>query len=251
MRRISIALGVVLILQVVGGLAPQSASAYSFMGWAWTEPQNIQYRIDTSGGANSTPSWLVSAVHQAAGEWSSSPTPLAVTQGNNDMWVSTYSAYDGAGGWGGCDDWEGSTCYHGFIQFNLSGCYSYNGSTRCGPRSSTPDVNNSMALHEFGHVFGLNHSSVTSAVMYPSPNAQAPQPDDINGINALYHYNPNGSGDGCLTILTLERTVNNFGGTSADDATANPIGFAKAVALTALNYANAAVGKTQRVNHPC
>jgi hypothetical protein len=56
----------------------------------------------------------------------------------------------------------------------------------------------SVALHEFGHALGLNHTGDGSAVMfasYPS-GAQKRQPtaDDIDGLNAIY-----GSGEATLT----------------------------------------------------
>jgi len=48
----------------------------------------------------------------------------------------------------------------------------------------------SVALHEFGHALGLNHSADGSAVMYASYPSGAqkrqPTPDDIQGLNAIY-----------------------------------------------------------------
>ena len=46
-----------------------------------------------------------------------------------------------------------------------------------------------IAVHEFGHTLGLDHSSVQSAIMYPSytPGMAANlDQDDINGIRAIY-----------------------------------------------------------------
>lgn len=47
----------------------------------------------------------------------------------------------------------------------------------------------SVALHEIGHLLGLEHSSVKDAIMYPSISdgmAKDLHGDDIQGINALY-----------------------------------------------------------------
>jgi len=44
----------------------------------------------------------------------------------------------------------------------------------------------STLLHELGHTIGLDHSSVSGAIMYPSlNNSSALQSDDIAGMNAL------------------------------------------------------------------
>jgi hypothetical protein len=51
-----------------------------------------------------------------------------------------------------------------------------------------------VAVHEFGHTLGLNHSDVEEAIMYPSlssynPNFKLSQ-DDIDGIQSVYGKRP-------------------------------------------------------------
>ncbi len=51
-----------------------------------------------------------------------------------------------------------------------------------------------VALHEIGHILGLQHSTVTGAVMFASVSSNSTlrvlQPDDIAGIRGLYPYPP-------------------------------------------------------------
>ncbi|KAE8697518.1 putative Squamosa promoter-binding-like protein 10 [Hibiscus syriacus] len=53
----------------------------------------------------------------------------------------------------------------------------------------------SVALHEIGHLLGLAHSPVKSAVMYPSLKPREKKVDlsmdDIQGVQSLYGSNPN------------------------------------------------------------
>lgn len=64
----------------------------------------------------------------------------------------------------------------------------------------------SVAVHEIGHLLGLEHSAVQDAIMYPSISAltakQSLSADDIAGAQALYGVNPNptpGTGTGTGT----------------------------------------------------
>ena len=67
-----------------------------------------------------------------------------------------------------------------------------------------------VAMHEFGHALGLNESSVSSAVEYPTYTGQKTglASDDIAGIRSIYSangprtpdaYNTNGSSNGTLS----------------------------------------------------
>ena len=60
-----------------------------------------------------------------------------------------------------------------------------------------------VALHEAGHMLGLHHSAIPSAIMNPSEGLGAPRtltPDEIAGINAVYGTNgPGGSITGRIT----------------------------------------------------
>jgi hypothetical protein len=78
----------------------------------------------------------------------------------------------------------------------------------------------SVALHEFGHALGLNHSAQASAVMFASYPAgsdkRTPAADDIAGITAIY----GSSGGGSTPTNTPTNTP--AGGTSTPTNTPTP-----------------------------
>jgi hypothetical protein len=66
------------------------------------------------------------------------------------------------------------------------------------------------ATHEFGHALGMGHTSVATATMYPTmswcSNAwQSLDPDDLNGIEALY---PGGSANTSPTVAITGPAAN-------------------------------------------
>ncbi|XP_071944794.1 matrix metalloproteinase-17-like [Antedon mediterranea] len=68
-----------------------------------------------------------------------------------------------------------------------------------------------VAVHEFGHSLGLNHSTDATAVMYPyypvySPNLQLSQ-DDIDGIQYVYGSNPDAVADSTTPTVPDSTTI--------------------------------------------
>ncbi len=82
--------------------------------------------------------------------------------------------------------------------FSPAGLY-INGS----PNNQARDIEGT-ALHEMGHVLGLHHSGIVSAIMVPGVEQEFPKrtllPDDIAGVSAVYGVNvPGGSMSGKIT----------------------------------------------------
>ncbi|CAI9109665.1 OLC1v1009527C1 [Oldenlandia corymbosa var. corymbosa] len=78
----------------------------------------------------------------------------------------------------------------------------------------------SVAVHEIGHLLGLAHSTVESAIMYPNESPYTftrkvdLTKDDIDGIQQLYGANPNfkpGPNSGSSSWSTLMETRKSFG----------------------------------------
>src|ERR1700736_478699 len=84
--------------------------------------------------------------------------------------------------------YSGSTMAEGDIVFNTAWAWdSYRGSLR-----SSPDIQR-VALHEMGHLLGMAHSTLNSAIMYAYiNNSYQLTADDIAGIQSLYGA-PSGS----------------------------------------------------------
>jgi hypothetical protein len=77
----------------------------------------------------------------------------------------------------------------------------------------------SVALHEFGHALGLNHSGDGSAVMFPSytagTNKRTPSADDVAGLTAIY-------GGGGSTPTKTPTPAGTPGGTATNTPSATP-----------------------------
>lgn len=87
------------------------------------------------------------------------------------------------------------------VAFNLS----YNYTTPAQGSCSSEIYLDSVVTHEVGHVIGLAHSNVSSALMYPSVsycNDKMLSSDDISGRNALYNCTLVEGGGGCQAAGT-------------------------------------------------
>lgn len=94
--------------------------------------------------------------------------------------ADTYSAQDGL---------AGKTTYQcqWFDPGQMAEFHSYGNTSAYDDATGDYTAIKNVSLHEFGHGLALGHSNVTTAVMWKYVNwVTTPQPDDINGLNALY-----------------------------------------------------------------
>jgi hypothetical protein len=183
-----------------------SLDAYVLLGQAWPDGSVVMHlQLGSSGGSliDGSTSWGKSA-ESALAEWNSyvrrvqfqvvrdSTAPTGDGNGtNNVFWSSSiYGRAFGSSTLAVTTNWSrGTTRTEADVIFNNDAKWSWN-SYSGAPRASLIDFRR-VALHEFGHVLGLNHpdqagQSVVS-IMHSSIDAiDRVQPDDIAGVTVLY-----------------------------------------------------------------
>lgn len=209
-----------LTLAAVFAHAPD-ARAYKAMGIKWPDAKMpIAWSLDVDGADNITTSADNDEVKRAVKAWQDvdcskltfgTPSVLAANQQNATgdginkvYWFEGRTDCRNQAGQplnplpAGC--WEygtatlgvttpkysGGQIFDADIEFNGQ---DYNWSTGQGSYCSNCTDTFSIALHEFGHFFGLDHSSTNNAIMfasYPGSPKQTLHSDDVAGICAIY-----------------------------------------------------------------
>ncbi|XP_060959013.1 metalloendoproteinase 3-MMP-like [Cannabis sativa] len=138
---------------------------------------------------NGTPTEAVSAVGRAFNTWASNTQFTFFEAQNNEKADITVSFERRNHGDGDPFDGAGGTLAHAFSPPDGRVHFDAEESWAIGPVAEAYDVE-TVALHEIGHILGLQHSSVEGAIMYPEIGAgitKGLHGDDIQGINALYN----------------------------------------------------------------
>ena len=181
---------------------------YATTGGSWSHPERISYSIVPDGTSiGGTPSTLVQSMLSKYGNWdwlNGIRQSAAAWQAAAKVNLS-FSSWDN-GAPLSSDGYQQGDSHFGDIRIGgaplaagvLALCYAtppYNGGTLAGdivfninqPWNSTFDIT-TVAVHEFGHALGLDHSGLTSAVMYAVYNQTKTSltSDDVLGVQAIY-----------------------------------------------------------------
>jgi hypothetical protein len=182
------------LVLLTGGAAPRG---YVVSGHTWAIKQ-VPYYINPSNGDVSQ-SAAIAAIEYGANGWAAQSNAdisfyyMGTTNGssiqnngknevffrpdsNGSTFANTYWWYDGTGHLVDAD-----------IEFWDGGFTFFTGTSGCSSGEYLEDA----SMHEFGHALGLQHSSVTTATMYPtlpkcSMTWRTLDPDDLAGVEALY-----------------------------------------------------------------
>ena len=216
---------------VVASMVATSASAYSLLSPArrWFNSQTpVSVRVDNGGIASVTggdPDGGVTATVSAIQNWNSggvnvvtsSSANVSYSQGDGQSDIlfsdplnvctgtclaATLTGYYTTSTTGTCGGLTVAKITDADVSFNLS----YNWTTVAQGSCSSEVYLESVATHEVGHVIGLGHSGVSSALMAPTVSYCNNKPlasDDLSGRNALYNCTLNeGGGGGCFSAGT-------------------------------------------------
>ncbi|KAL1828346.1 hypothetical protein ACET3Z_006758 [Daucus carota] len=151
---------------------------------------NLSYKFE-----NNTPADAASAISRAFDKWASA-THFTFTRIENDTLASSNSTSDITIGFHSRDHGDGfpfdgpygilghaSPPTRGSLHLDADEPWSI------GPMAGHIDLE-TVALHEIGHLLGLEHSSVEGAIMFPSVADNMTKDlhgDDVQGIKELYH----------------------------------------------------------------
>lgn len=198
-RRIK-SLGLTIALTTGLAATPITAEAYQLIGRVWTSTSTAKVPYALSSGL---PLELRNAVSQANQKWNALPgstlkTGALVVTSNVDLYASaqlTVAYRDTEAAYGvyapAVTSYVSTSSNRAHIDFSnkWSWSTSFNQSAKIADTAS-------VAVHEFGHAYGLNHMDVApgpysatqiAAVMNPNYQVKrTPNSDDAAGIAALY-----------------------------------------------------------------
>ncbi|KAH8202516.1 hypothetical protein TruAng_003324 [Truncatella angustata] len=161
-------------------IGPPNKVGFSLLGGKW-DTNELSYRFDSHARALT---WQETrqAVTDAFTQWSN-VTPLTFQEVPEGVVTRIFIRFvSGIHGDGFPFDGPGNVLAHAFgPDTNFAGGTHFDDT-----ETWTSNFLSTIALHEFGHALGLDHSLLPNSVMFAFPTQPILQPDDIAGIQALY-----------------------------------------------------------------
>ncbi len=176
-KTIALTLCMVLFLSLTN-----SASAYQFIGFKWNTTA-IHYYYDNFVGSRA-----IQFFSQGATAWNAANVDATISYGGGNFVYCAVAQYPDV-------EWDGmvSTSWDPWFYVASQSLILNKSATSTWENDGALK---SVVVHEFGHVYGLADNGITRTIMngytwgtnsrYGGYSLTAPQPDDINGVNAIY-----------------------------------------------------------------
>ena len=191
------------VLLVLNLLLPWEGQAYNFTGskWTLTTGASVPYKVNTTLSADLPDRACLDAIHEGFQAWTEiSCSYIAWTEeGRTSNTAWGVDDQENVVSWRE-SSWDDSATalaitssifnFQGFIDTDIKFNGFHHTWAIVGEIGSGSDVE-SVTAHEVGHAIGLDHSSVSSATMWPSTGSNETSgrtlaQDDIDGACALY-----------------------------------------------------------------
>ncbi|KAH7674574.1 Peptidase M10A protein [Dioscorea alata] len=182
--------------------------------WPSSKSQ-LTYAFTSTSSVSISTSTLSTVISRAFSRWAATTTLTFTEVGSDSDPDITIGFYSGDHGDGEPFDGVLGTLAHAFSptdgRFHLDAAEQWVAEGDVTTASSDAAIDlESVAVHEIGHLLGLGHTSVESAIMYPTIKTKTKKvelaEDDVVGIQNLYGKNPNYTGVAPATTVQQRDT---------------------------------------------
>ncbi|MCV6615075.1 MAG: matrixin family metalloprotease, partial [Cellvibrionaceae bacterium] len=220
---------------------PLISQAYELIGPTWPSG-DVTFHTSVSGSSPSGVSWNT-AMQEAANKWASSVNGLQVSFDNSSAHpcagiLPEYPEDGNKNSFGffnkACNEDFGENVIAVTFSWNIGSNYTEsdivfntaeNWNVYDGNQRSSLDFRR-VAVHEFGHLIGLDHESSNSAIMAPLiGNIYNPTSDDLNGARSMYDASSSSGGSSSSSGgSTSSSSTSSSGGSTSSGSSSSSSG---------------------------